>query len=222
MITKSPTFTVQINDVSPIYYYCAQGTHCHLGMVGGINAPSSPPQSVEDYGLAAAALRSTVGNNNANGGESDTSSTVTSRATTSTPAARSTSTVTGKTGQSPTSSSTNIAIMPLENGSQTGNVSKLDTGTSAGLVAGTALGSAAIILAAAGLWIWWRQMPHAQKMEKWDESLAAKEEIYGGGKWTPSKDPPQEMAETEVQEKLAEVAATFHRRQSIYELGLGR
>jgi len=36
---KFPTYTIQINDTKPIWYYCSQGPHCQEGMVGVINAP---------------------------------------------------------------------------------------------------------------------------------------------------------------------------------------
>ena len=32
-----PTYTVWINDTSPLWFYCGQGTHCQGGMVMGIN-----------------------------------------------------------------------------------------------------------------------------------------------------------------------------------------
>ncbi|KAK6347459.1 hypothetical protein TWF718_005301 [Orbilia javanica] len=38
---KSETFSIILENTDPIYFYCAQGTHCQLGMVGAINPPSS-------------------------------------------------------------------------------------------------------------------------------------------------------------------------------------
>jgi plastocyanin len=36
-----PTFTVSVNDTTPVWVYCAQSGHCGKGMVFAINAPSS-------------------------------------------------------------------------------------------------------------------------------------------------------------------------------------
>lgn len=36
--TTVDTFDMPINDRSPMYLYCAQGSHCQLGMVMTINA----------------------------------------------------------------------------------------------------------------------------------------------------------------------------------------
>jgi plastocyanin len=33
-----PTYTVWVNDTKPLWFYCAQGTHCQGGMVMAINA----------------------------------------------------------------------------------------------------------------------------------------------------------------------------------------
>ncbi|KAK6353160.1 hypothetical protein TWF696_005148 [Orbilia brochopaga] len=32
-----PTFTFQVNNTNPIWFYCSQGKHCQNGMVGAIN-----------------------------------------------------------------------------------------------------------------------------------------------------------------------------------------
>ncbi|KAJ6256068.1 hypothetical protein Dda_9160 [Drechslerella dactyloides] len=32
-----PTFTFQVNNTNPIWFYCSQGKHCQAGMVGAIN-----------------------------------------------------------------------------------------------------------------------------------------------------------------------------------------
>ncbi|KAI9155756.1 putative GPI-anchored cupredoxin [Paramyrothecium foliicola] len=37
---KSQVFTIRVEDEEPIWYYCATGPHCKLGMAGVINAPS--------------------------------------------------------------------------------------------------------------------------------------------------------------------------------------
>ncbi|KAF2669717.1 Cupredoxin [Microthyrium microscopicum] len=46
-------FTITVNSTDPIWFYCAQVTHCQSGMVGVINPPSSG-QSLSDYKSAAA------------------------------------------------------------------------------------------------------------------------------------------------------------------------
>jgi len=35
--TTMPTFTIQVKDTKPIWFYCSQGSHCQTGMVGVIN-----------------------------------------------------------------------------------------------------------------------------------------------------------------------------------------
>lgn len=39
--TTFPTFTVKVNDTSPVWVYCAQSGHCSSGMVFAINAPAT-------------------------------------------------------------------------------------------------------------------------------------------------------------------------------------
>jgi plastocyanin len=39
--TTFPTYTVRVNDTTPVWVYCAQSGHCSSGMVFAINAPSS-------------------------------------------------------------------------------------------------------------------------------------------------------------------------------------
>lgn len=35
------TYTIQVPDTKPIWFYCSQAKHCQSGMVGAINAPST-------------------------------------------------------------------------------------------------------------------------------------------------------------------------------------
>jgi hypothetical protein len=35
--TIIPIFTLEINDTTPLWYYCSQAMHCQAGMVGVIN-----------------------------------------------------------------------------------------------------------------------------------------------------------------------------------------
>jgi plastocyanin len=43
--TKSPTYTVQVNDTKPIWAFCKQGNHCGQGMVFAANAVESGPKN---------------------------------------------------------------------------------------------------------------------------------------------------------------------------------
>jgi len=46
--------TLNITDQNkPVYFFCKQILHCGMGMVGGINLPSSGPGSFEDFQAAA-------------------------------------------------------------------------------------------------------------------------------------------------------------------------
>lgn len=50
------TFTIQVNDTNPIWFYCSTSGHCQAGMVGVINPPQG--QSVQDYAKAAGSASS--------------------------------------------------------------------------------------------------------------------------------------------------------------------
>ncbi|KAF3099677.1 hypothetical protein TWF569_001927 [Orbilia oligospora] len=39
--SRSESFSIILANTDPIYFYCAQLSHCQLGMVGAINPPSS-------------------------------------------------------------------------------------------------------------------------------------------------------------------------------------
>ncbi|KPI41884.1 uncharacterized protein AB675_5610 [Cyphellophora attinorum] len=47
----SKPFTITINSTDPIWFYCAQVSHCQSGMVGVINPPSG--QTIDDFTSAA-------------------------------------------------------------------------------------------------------------------------------------------------------------------------
>lgn len=51
--TQSPptTFTVNVNDTNPMWFYCSTPGHCQAGMVGVINPPyvSSIPSSLHSH-----------------------------------------------------------------------------------------------------------------------------------------------------------------------------
>lgn len=52
---SATTFTITINDSTPIWFYCSQpnGNHCQAGMVGSINAPSTGPENLDAFILLA-------------------------------------------------------------------------------------------------------------------------------------------------------------------------
>ncbi|KAF2461841.1 hypothetical protein BDY21DRAFT_277218 [Lineolata rhizophorae] len=49
------TFTIDIMDEMPKWYYCSQGRHCQGGMVGVINPPAAAPENNVDSFRAKAA-----------------------------------------------------------------------------------------------------------------------------------------------------------------------
>jgi plastocyanin len=55
-----PTWTIMINDTTPIWLYCAQGNHCQSGMVAAINAVNSTGKTVDAFAQAAANASSNV------------------------------------------------------------------------------------------------------------------------------------------------------------------
>ncbi|GJE87927.1 cupredoxin domain-containing protein [Phanerochaete sordida] len=57
--TLYPTFTITINDTSPIWAYCKTGDHCGLGMVFAINAPSSGSDTFAAFQARAKELNGT-------------------------------------------------------------------------------------------------------------------------------------------------------------------
>jgi hypothetical protein len=49
-----PIYTIQINDTKPIWYYCSQGKHCQMGMVGAINAVAGSGKDITKFTQMAA------------------------------------------------------------------------------------------------------------------------------------------------------------------------
>ncbi|OCL09937.1 Cupredoxin [Glonium stellatum] len=65
------TFTVNITDTNPIWFYCAQnipGDHCAIGMVGVINPPTSGPNTLEAFAAAAKKTNSSIAQPSVMGG----------------------------------------------------------------------------------------------------------------------------------------------------------
>lgn len=66
-----PTFTILINETTPIWYYCATGKHCQNGMAGVINPPKqSTDRTLAKYKQAAVGA-TTVAPGTSFGGETD-------------------------------------------------------------------------------------------------------------------------------------------------------
>ncbi|KHO00764.1 extracellular serine-rich protein [Metarhizium album ARSEF 1941] len=81
--TDSPsrtTFTIEVKDTKPIWFYCGQANHCQKGMIGAINAPKTGHTFEAFSALAMRASNSTsprsdpVGGVLGNGGSQDNSS----------------------------------------------------------------------------------------------------------------------------------------------------
>lgn len=66
-----PTFTILVNETTPIWYYCATGKHCESGMAGVINPPKGNTDRTLAKYKAAAATAKTVVPGSPSGGETD-------------------------------------------------------------------------------------------------------------------------------------------------------
>ncbi|KAK6532417.1 hypothetical protein TWF281_006606 [Arthrobotrys megalospora] len=63
---EKPTFSIEVKDSNPIWFYCTAGKHCQNGMVGVINP--GPDDDVKAYAAAAAKAPTNVSPKKANGG----------------------------------------------------------------------------------------------------------------------------------------------------------
>jgi len=70
--TTFPTYTIKVNDTTPIWAYCQQAGHCGQGMVFAANVNSSSPNSFAAF--QAAAKASGGSSTSSYGGSSNTSS----------------------------------------------------------------------------------------------------------------------------------------------------
>jgi len=59
--TGFPTYTVQINDTTPIWAFCAQANHCTSGMVFAVNTVESGPNNFDAFKAKATGSNSTGG-----------------------------------------------------------------------------------------------------------------------------------------------------------------
>lgn len=60
--TTFPTYTVQVNDTSPIWAYCRQVSHCGEGMVFAANADESSANTFEAFEARAKEINGTGSN----------------------------------------------------------------------------------------------------------------------------------------------------------------
>ncbi|KAG9019559.1 hypothetical protein FRB90_000467 [Tulasnella sp. 427] len=96
--TEFPVFSFKINEVTPLWFYCAQGTHCQSGMVMAINVNTSSPNTFDAY-LAKATGSAAGATPSASGTAAATGSAAASAVTSVAPAATS-GTTNGSTGAS--------------------------------------------------------------------------------------------------------------------------
>jgi len=47
--TTFPVFSFKVNEVTPLWFYCAQANHCQSGMVMAINVNTSSPNTFDAY-----------------------------------------------------------------------------------------------------------------------------------------------------------------------------
>jgi len=66
--TTFPTFTVQVNDSSPIWAYCRQVSHCGEGMVFAANANESSANTFEAFEASAKRINGTASNSTSSSG----------------------------------------------------------------------------------------------------------------------------------------------------------
>ncbi|KAF3922226.1 Helicase [Dactylellina cionopaga] len=71
MVSNKPggwsTFTVDVTDTKPIWFYCSYGMHCQHGMVGVVNAADD--QTLDDYTTACEGAAKNVSPTKAGGGK---------------------------------------------------------------------------------------------------------------------------------------------------------
>lgn len=60
--TSFPTYTIQVNDTTPIWAYCRQTGHCGQGMVFAANAVESGPNNFEAFLARAEQINGTGSN----------------------------------------------------------------------------------------------------------------------------------------------------------------
>jgi plastocyanin len=59
--TTFPTWTIRVNDTTPIWGYCRQGNHCGQGMVFAVNSVDTGPNSFDAFQAKAKSVNGTSG-----------------------------------------------------------------------------------------------------------------------------------------------------------------
>ncbi|KIJ63263.1 hypothetical protein HYDPIDRAFT_29525 [Hydnomerulius pinastri MD-312] len=72
--TTFPTYTVQINDTTPVWVYCKQAGHCGQGMVFAVNAVASGPNNFAAFQALAMQLNGTGSSTSAGSSPTQTGS----------------------------------------------------------------------------------------------------------------------------------------------------
>lgn len=62
--TVFPTYTIQVNDTTPIWAYCRQTSHCGDGMVFSANAVETGPNNFEAFQARAEQINGTSSSSN--------------------------------------------------------------------------------------------------------------------------------------------------------------
>lgn len=60
-VTSFPSFSIVVNDTTPIWAYCRQTNHCESGMVFAINANDSSAKSFSAFQALANSSNATTG-----------------------------------------------------------------------------------------------------------------------------------------------------------------
>jgi hypothetical protein len=76
----SLTYTIPVVDQQPMWFYCSQGPHCQMGMVGVVNPPMNSNQTFDAYKSLAKAAKDNItpvglpasSNSSSNGGSGKT------------------------------------------------------------------------------------------------------------------------------------------------------
>lgn len=56
----SLTYTIPVVDQQPMWFYCSQGPHCQMGMVGVVNPPTNTNQTFDAYKSLAKAAKENI------------------------------------------------------------------------------------------------------------------------------------------------------------------
>lgn len=54
------TYTIPVVDQQPMWFYCSQGPHCQMGMVGVVNPPTNSNQTFDAYKSLAKAAKDNI------------------------------------------------------------------------------------------------------------------------------------------------------------------